>query len=97
MLPLPHSSDVHMNKFRLWIEADSTTVKAESNIAQFRCGYPGNTDVNSLSLHVQAVSRHPGRSLSQKLIAPGAAIPANDVDFRFWSSYRIGEVMEQIE
>jgi len=86
-----------VNKFRLGIEADSSAVKAESNIAQFRHGYPGNTDIDGLSLHVQAVSRHPGRSLSQILITPGTAIPANDVDFRFWSSYRIGEVMEQIE
>jgi hypothetical protein len=65
-LPLPSSnpSNIHMNKFRLWVVANSATAKAEGNISQFRSGYSGNTDVNGLSLHVQAVRSHAGGSAS---------------------------------
>ena len=55
VLPSPDSSDVHMNKFRFRIISHPAAVEAESNVAQFRSGYPGNADVNGFPLHVQAV------------------------------------------
>lgn len=72
-------------------------MKAKGKIAQSRYGYAGNTNVNSLSLHMQAVRGHAGRSLSQKLIAPGTAISADDVNFRLRTSCRSGQIMEQVE
>lgn len=87
VLPSPDSSDVHMNKFRFWIVANSAPVETESNITQLRGGYTGNADVNGFPLHVQAVRSHAGGSASQKLIAPGAAISANDVNFRVRTRY----------
>ena len=58
MLPSPDSPDVHMNKFRFRIIANSAAVEVESNVAQFRSGYSGNADVNGFPLHVQAMSSH---------------------------------------
>ena len=72
-------------------------MKAKSKIAQSRYGYAGNTNVNSLSLHMQAVRGHAGRRLSQELIAPGTAISADDVNFRLRTSCRSGQIMEQVE
>ena len=72
-------------------------MKAKSKIAQFRYGYTGNTNVNSLSLHMQAVRGHAGRSLSQELIAPRTTISANDVNLRLRTSCRSGQIMEQVE
>jgi hypothetical protein len=46
---------------------------------------------------MQTVRGYAGRSVSEKLVAPGTAISANNVNFGLRTSYQCGQLMEQVE
>ena len=86
-----------MDEARLGIEADASATKAQGGIPQFSCRYARNADVDRLSEHVQTMRGNTDGRAPEKLVAPGRAIAANDVDFSFRFSNGHGQIVKQIK
>ncbi len=79
-LPAANRPEIHVDKLRLGIVADTAAVQAERGVAQASGGNSGNANVDGLAEHVLAVLRDPDRRAAQKFVAPRRAIAANDVN-----------------
>ena len=72
-------------------------MQRDSSVAQGKCIDARNANVDGVRLHVQAVSGYTGRASAQELVAPGAAIATDDVDFRAETAERSGKIGEDVE
>lgn len=96
-LPAANRPEIHVDKLRLGIVADTAAVQAERGVAQASGGNAGNANVDGLAEHVLAVLRDPDRRAAQKFVAPRRAITANDVNLGAGMADRGSQIAEQIE
>jgi hypothetical protein len=96
-LPVAYATHVHVHKIRLGVITDASAMQRKCGIAQVRRIDSGHTDVNRLRFHMQTVNGHPVSMRAQKLVAPGCAIAANNVNLTVGTAQFRVEVVEQIE
>jgi len=72
-------------------------MERQSRIPDVGSADPGQTDINRHGLHVQAVASDSMTMRTQKLIAPGRAVPADHVDFGIGPAQLSGEIVQQIK
>jgi hypothetical protein len=70
-----------MNEIRTGIVAHAAAMKGKGDIAQALRFYAGYSEINRLRLEVEATLGNPFAMGAKKLVAPGCAVPANDIDF----------------
>ncbi len=68
-----------MNEGRARVITDAATAERKSSIVQRQGVNSRDADVNRVSLHILAVLRNTRRAGAKEFIAPGGAIPTNDV------------------
>jgi hypothetical protein len=72
-------------------------MQRDSSVAQGQCIDARDSNVDGVRLHVQAASGYTGRASAEELVAPGAAIATDDVDFRAGTAERSGKIGEDVE
>lgn len=72
-------------------------MECQGGIAQLGNANRGHADIDSFRLHVEAVQGNSGSVGAKELIAPGAAVAANDVNLRSGTADGGGEVGKQVE
>jgi hypothetical protein len=83
---------IDMNESRTRVITDPATTERKSSIVQRQGVNSWDADVNRVSLQVLALLRHTRRAGAKEFIAPGSAIPTNDVDLRI----RMSDIWSQI-
>ena len=94
---MPDAADVDVDEVGLGVVTDASTLHGESGIADFRCRYAGNADVDGFGFHVLAVEGDSVAVLAQVVVAPGRAVAADDIDDAVGVSEASHEVVEEIE
>jgi hypothetical protein len=78
--PRADAADIDMDESRARVITDPATTERKSSIVQRQGVNSWDADVNRVSLHMLALLRHTRRVGAKEFIAPGSAIPTNDVD-----------------
>ena len=86
-----------MNEGRARVITDAATAERKSSIVQRQGVNSRHADVNRVSLHILAVFRNTRRAGAKEFIAPGGAIPTNDVDLRIRMSDSGSEIGENVK
>jgi hypothetical protein len=86
-----------MNETGARVVTNAAAGKRKGRIPKCQSIDSRNSNINGMRLHVQAVFRHPGRAGAQKLIAPGRAITADNLDFCIRMTNGGGEIGQNVE
>ena len=81
-LPAAHAPHIHVDEVGSAIVTDSSTMQAQRGITHRYGWNPRQPKIDRFSLHVKAVTGYARMCVSrtQKLVAPGRAVSADNVD-----------------
>ena len=95
--PRADAARIDMNEGRARVIADAAPTERNRSIVQRQGVNSWDADVNRVSLHVLAVLGHSRRAGTKEFIAPGIAIPTNDVDLRIRTTHSGSEIGKNVE
>jgi len=96
-LPAANGPEIHVDKLRLRIVADTAAVQIERGVAQTSGGNARHANVDGLAQHVLAVLGDADSGAAKKFVAPRRAVAADNVDFSAGMADGGGQITEQIE
>ena len=95
--PGAHAAGVDVHETGTRIVADAASPESQGRVPKDKRIYSWNANIDSVRLHVQAVSRDTGRSGAKKRIAPRGAVAANDINLGIRVTNGSRQVCEDVE
>lgn len=96
-LPAANGPEIHMDKLRLRVVADTAAMQGERRVAQTSGGNTRHANVDGFAEHVLAMLGDAHTCAAKKFVAPRRAIAANNVDFSAGMANSRRQIAEQIK
>jgi len=95
--PLTNTPRVYVNEIGMRIVAHAAAMERKGDLAQALGFHAGDSQIDRLRLHVEAVLGDTFTVGTKKLVAPGCAVPANDVNFSVGTPHSRRQILQDVK